>query len=86
MELTTEQFSEKWISELYEAGYSYDDMTLIFQEANRKVDAFKKKEFDRYKSLLAKMGAEKDIVKKKKLLKQAVELGDKYKFNGTESP
>lgn len=45
--LTPEQLAEKWISELREAGYTYDDMLVLFADARRKYEAFKKRETER---------------------------------------
>ena len=36
------ELADKWIKELSEAGFSYDDMILIFKEARRKLEDYKK--------------------------------------------
>jgi len=38
-----EILADKWIAELTEAGYTYDDMISLFQEARRQYEAYKKR-------------------------------------------
>lgn len=33
---------DKWIKELLDMGYTYDDMIAVFREAKRKYDDYKK--------------------------------------------
>lgn len=40
---TPQQLAEKWIKELSEAGFSYDDMLAVFAEARRRYEEYKKR-------------------------------------------
>lgn len=42
-----QELANKWIRELSEAGFTYDDMILVFREARRKFEDYKKRKNNR---------------------------------------